>query len=959
MIGDGAQKVLSASDANIKTKGNHRATDSKPPNGCINSTRENPKVSNKLSDGKESGSTTRHSTFEENAERKLVCTSPKENETGQKPFLGCIATEDDDEQSQASVALIKKASGAIKDKTVVSGITWVPTESALFIMPLGQSQEPISQAMRRTGSIPIQGTADSDPSIISSSRPPSSSQTERSSSISQEIFMPPPIPRNTHDIYIRSPSLSQDPTAPAFEDNKQTYEARADEEVPAQNIEHRQIAVKQRSEHPTNLASLQIGKGTNHTQLESQNPDQDGLGGFSPRLTEKDTRQTLLSSSPPSQSKLDGAFVLPSTPIKTHQKKKSRNPTPVKEKSPSEVISRSIVSASVHSSLQAKGGTKRNPTALTIDPQAPTLKVDISKDLPKPETPFLMDDGLRVNPPKINRHLDETSNADRYYAQKDDYQVFHWGSAMQTNAMSCSLDCYDSASNHLSETDIYGLAMAEQENHLEATLREAGFRGLSDTSPFTIQDPTLAWLDQIDDKGKRLEDRTDKDEHVLKWDDRKGNFSQYIDYDTWAKQEEMVELIKKATAARRRMANSPPSPWTTTTSLRQQLTRFVTHSDSDKLGQQASISKASRIQRAKTLLRTVPRRDSPTNEMRKWSTQVSLFMEENAPGPSSSRQEARNSPSDRGGRSVGGNSSLVQQQEKRHLIFINRSDSPPLARNSGRGKDAFPTANMDFNYIFTSEKTTAPEDSPSTCGRLTPSEDDSTLSAVLESFAAHNPVGKLRDSFVDISEDYRGYSDSRHQLINPQEEERPRSSNPKLKPVGEFDVNGISEAEVVDPEQSIKAPQQLHADQPYEGKGEDNGSEEGERGPKSPVESSKPKAPVFAVSKEKPPSPKELEDPARPERFSLLDLSSPFSESSHTMSNEEESIPTEVKRDRRGSGWQRPLLRSDYSAVVGRGVDQSRGGGQSEEEGSIKDPWAIPEGERPWGRGWEGSNGKS
>ncbi len=913
---------------------------------------------------------------------------PEDPVTADQCFLGRNPTEDDGHPPEASVADVTKPSRAKDVKEEAMG---TPVESSLSAVPLEQSEEPKALAMKQDVSSSTQGSPDTAPSILSSTAPASNSQTERSNSITQETLTSiveagcPTSETALSSVFfetgqlrdeasIVSSNASQSGSAVLvkhdFEKDGQLHEARSDVEHSKRNAEPRESATDQKSEISTSLAPSKTGKGIEHVQEELHSNTYGEFGEFRPGPVKEDPEQSsgmLLIQ--PSQSNSDRAFLssparkrapsipprlsslaAPSTPIKTHQKKKPRNLTPVVQASAPRVAGLSVEATEMDSTLQTTGSKRLD---LTINTAAHTLTTDKLKDLPKPETPFLMDDGVRVAPPKIDRQDSEASNADRYYAQKNNYQVFHLGNAMQINATFSSLDSCDSSSAHPSETSIPDHSSIGTQNDLETTLREAGFQSLSSTSPFTIKIPELALLETLNEERNALEDRANKDGRVMSWIDEKGKLGPGISFDAWKKQNEIIEVVKKATAVKRLLAGSPTHPWTKTESHRQQLLRFVTQFSSDAQAKQPTKTEAQQVLEAKALLATIPQRDSPICQMQNWTRNVSLVMGKNASEPSpayaQSRKSTTNSPS-KASRSA---LSRRQQQERRHPVLVNKPDPQTPVRKLGRDEDVFQNANTELENSLTNGRATESESSPGTLGRRTPSEEPPTPSAVPVPPSALNPVSKPEDLFVEMREDRRRWSDDRYRLSNvgnPQEEERMTSSDPELKPSGgEFDLRRETGVKDVWPEQETtetenEVQQTPDEDTQSDSNWEELSSEAGKQDQRTIAKSDKTKDLVSAKSKEK--TPQHPEEPTDQKQTSqMLEASFPSFDSNDTASKEDSSGEAPHNRPR---GAHSPLKRSGYNAVAGRGTSDGKRDGK---KGASKDPWALPQGEKPWGEG--------
>lgn len=910
----------------------------------------------------------------------------KDIETPNQPFLGREATEEDGAEPKASVADAVKASG--KDNELeVSEYASAPLETGPSAAPLESSKESTWQPMKRDVSSSSHGSADTARSTLSYRGPRSSSQTERSSSISQEKLSPivqaacpsllPLIPEPARlgvevaaSVTSSSASRSGSPVGSkrAFKEYGQLQEAQANGKTAIQKPESEEPSVHQESGTSISSNSSEMGEGTKYAKnLQSpaqsdivmrpleENPEQTSSIlsiQYSPSksdlsLLRSPARKRALSIPPRSSS-----LAAPSTPIKTHQKKKPRNLTPVTEASPLRVAVLPVDGTRMDSSLQSVG-RKLDFPVLTTDSAARTLTTDNAGGLPKPETPFLMDDGVRVTPPKISRPIVEASNAERYYAQKSDYQILHLGGATQVDA-TCYLDSSGASSPHPSEKGTPKSASAKGQKDLETTLREAGYRSLSNISPFTIKDPKLAWLETIDDQGYPLDTRTNKDEPVLTWLDEKGKIGQVMSLEAWTKQHEMMEVVKKATAAKRLLADSPPLLWTKIESIRKRLLRFVTDFSSEAHEQQTTKLAAQQTLTAEALLNSIPKRNASRSEMQKWSRKVSLFMEQNASEPTPTRAGPRESTTV-SNESSQGTPSQRRQQAHRHPVLINQPDPQNPASKRGKYEDVLRTANTESNDSLTDGQTTESEPSPSTCDRRTPSEENQTPPTALIPSTAFNQVTKLEDLY-EMGKDCRRWSDDRHWSSTPQEDERMTSSSPEHKSSGGgFNVRRLAQVKEVELEQGSKETenemqQKPHVDKPGKRQGNELAIGEGKQKPRSMDESDKPKDPTPATSEGQ--MVQEAEGVAYQKQSSQLpDMTSSTFESNHASSNESTSEEGQQHPPRGGHS---PFRRSGYNAVAGRGIDGKRGGKTE----ASKDPWALPRGEKPWGSGCEGRVGR-
>ena len=893
----------------------------------------------------------------------------KDLENTDLTFLGREATEDNRGEPRASVAHV---GGEEDDRTNMSETAPALLETAVSSFPFEQSEKLTSHVMRRYSSNSTQGSIDTTWSLLSYPEPPASSQTERSSSISQEYTSPTiqsgSLSTETSPLQDRlergrisdklepsivSSTASQSGSAvtskSACEEYGQSQEVKVENETSTQSPAPGETPAQKNPSSPTTLSPFEMEKGAKAVE-ELPNPTK---GDAEAGLIEENLEQAssmLLKQPPPPESDQpllkspvrkralsipprSSSLASPSTPIKTHRKKKTRNLTPVTEASP---ISKPDLPGDrmTDSNLRTTGNRKLNSPVLGNDPAARNLTTDKSRDLPKPETPFLMDDGVRVNPPRISRQLVETSTADRYYAQKNDYQIFYWGSDTQTDANFYNLDRSVSASTHPFRTGTPDSASAKK-NDLETTLREAGYRSLSNASPFTIKDPELAFFETIDEQGKSLDNRTNKDGPVLTWLDEKGKVGHLMSLDAWAKQHEMIEVVKKATAAKRLLADSPPPFWTRIESLRQKLVRFITHVTSDTSSRHTTKPKAGRAVKAEVLLKKLPQRDASISEMQKWSRKVSLFIEQNASDPTSTDVDTRESttitPPKRG------------QQEQRHPVLINEPELQTLAYELRRDDDASEAAVPDMSGSRTSGQTTESETSPSTYGRRTPPEEELTPSVALMPPTVITQFTQLGESF-ERGEDLRPRSNGRHWPSNPKMGECIMTSDPEHEAlVAEYEARQSTQVRDVDSEPESKetenkTQQDFHADTPCKSKGKDLGSGEMKHDQTLTAESDKSKDCRV----------QESEGPAERKTNPQQPQVSFVSFENNQMTNKE-GISDELQQTR-PKGAHSPLKRSGYNAVVGRAIDGKRGGNKE----ASKDPWALPQGEKPWGCGGEG-----
>ena len=876
-------------------------------------------------------------------------TLPKDLETPDQSFLDCNPTEVDGEHPKASVAYIAIHSNAKDDGAKVSHIAPASRDPAVRAAPLKQPEDSMSETMRGDNSKSTQGSADTM-CILSSTAPPSSSLTKCSNSITEEIL--------SSTFQASKPSSESAQASGASGPGETALDKKAETpKGPAPSGTGLETSrVQEGLTNLTNRESVELRPSLIKVNLE-KGPTLPLLQP-SPSKPNRELPKSPVRKRAPSIPPRSSSLAAPSTPIKTHQKKKPRILTPVGEV-PSEdhlgCLTKVIFDGTkTVSNKQAMGSTKITQPNLTIDPAACALTADKLKDLPKPETPFLMDDGVRVAPPMINRHtVTEASNAKRYYELKRTYQV-SLGSAKHVSATSNVIDSPDPTSPQSSDTSTPDRAsVKKQTNDLETTLREAGFRSLSDSSPFPIKNPELAFFEVIEGEGNPLEKCTNKGGPMVSWIDDSGKLGPGMSLDALIKQNEIMEVVKKAAAVKRLLAGPPP--WTKIESQRQQLSRWITHFVTSAQEQQTVESKTHRTLLAKSLLDTIPERDSSTTELQKWSTKVSRFMEENASGSSptygQSRKRATCSPS----KSTRSTPLQQEQQERRHRVLINKPDPQVLAREPNRDDVILQSADTELSDTLTTGQITESELSPSTFGRRTPSEERPTTSLGLVPFAAFNQVSKLDDLFVGMGKEQRRWSDDCQRFSTSQEEERMTNSDHGIKPLdAEFDVLRVTEVENGEPESETKDMENEVRQKPHEEKQNESTSkelagEDAKGDPNIPANSDRSKDPTPAKSKQD--APAKAENPRHQKNTSQpLGASISSFDSSVTTSNEGSSEEAHRNQPREGDS---PLGRSGYNAVAGRGTDAKRG----EKDGS-RDPWALPQGEKPWGRGGKGRGEK-
>lgn len=877
---------------------------------------------------------------------------PKDLETPDQSFLDCNPTEVDGEHPKASVAYVAIHSNAKDDEAKVSHIAPVSRDPSVLAALLKQPEDSMSEAMRGDNSNSAQGSADTM-FILRSTAPPSSPQTVGSNSIPEETL--------SSTFQASNPSSESAQAFGVSGRGETASDGKAETPKgpapPGTGLETSRVhegltnlTNRESVELRPSLIKVDLEKGPNLPLIQP-----------SPSKPKQELPRSPVRKRAPSIPPRSSSLAVPSTPIKTHRKKKPRIHTPVGE-APSEdhlgcLTKVTFDGTKTVPNKQAMGSTKITQPSLTIDPAACALTAEKLKGLPKPETPFLMDDGVRVTPLMINRHtVTEASNAKWYYELKRTYQVSHLGSthlgsATHVGATSNVIGSPDSTSPQSSDMSTPDRAsVKKQTNDLEKTLREAGFRSLSDSSPFPIKTPELAFFEVIEGEGTSLQNCSNKDGPMVSWIDDSGKLGPGMSLDALMKQNEIMEVVKKAAAVKRLLAGPPP--WTKIESQRQQLSRWITHFVTSPQEQQTVKPKAHRTFLAKSLLDTIPGRDSSTTELQKWSTKVSRFMEENPSGSSptygQSRKRATNSPS----KSTRSTPLRQEQQERRHRVLINKPDPQVLARGPSRDDFTLQSVDTELSDTLTTGQITESELSPSTFGRRTPSEERPTKPLGLVPFAAFNQVSKLDDLFVGMGKEQRRWSDDCQRFSTPQEDERMTKSDHGIKPLdAEFDVLRVTEVDNVEPESETNDMDNEVRQTPHEEKqsvstSKELAGEDGKGDQNIPAKSDGSKDHTPAKSKQD--APAEAENPNH-QKNTPQPLGASFSSFDSSVTTSNEGSSAEAHRDQPRGGHSL-LGRSGYNAVAGRGTDAKRG---KEKDGS-QDPWALPQGEKPWGRGGKG-----
>ena len=886
-------------------------------------------------------------------------TLPKDLETPDQSFLDCNPTEVDGEHPKASVAYVAIHSNAKDGEAKVSHIAPV-SRDPVRAAPPKRSEDPMSEAMRGDNSNSRQRSVDTM-FILRSTAPPSSSQTECSNSITEETLSSTFQASNLSSESAQASRASSGPVETALDKKAESPKGLAPSGtgLETSHVQEGLTAITncESVELRPSLIKVDLEKGPNLPLIQSSSSEPN-------RELPKSPMRKRAPSIPPRSSSL----AAPSTPIKTHQKKKPRFLTPVGE-APSEdhwgcLTKITFDCTKTVPNKLAMGSTKMPSTKITqpvlkIDTAACALTAESLKGLPKPETPFLMDDGVRVAPPIINRRtVTEASNSKRYYELKRAYQTSHLDSVTHVSATSDVIDSPNLTSLQSSNTSTPDRASAkEQTNDLVTTLREAGFRSLSDSSPFPVRTPELAFFEVIEGGGNPLEICTNKGGPMVSWIDDSGKLGPGMSLDALIKQNEIMEVVKKAAAVKRLLAGPPP--WTKIESQRKQLSRWITHFVTSAQEQQTVRLKAHRTLMAKSLLDTIPPRESSTTELQNWSTKVSRFMEENASGSSptygQSRKRATNSPS-KSTRSTPLQQEQQEQQERRHRVLINKPDPQVLAHEPSRNDFTLQSLDTEFSDTLTTGQITESELSPSTFGRRTPSEERPTTSLALVPFAPFNQVSKLDDLFVGMGKEQRRWSDDCQRFSTSQEEERMTKSDHGIKPLdAEFDVLRVTEIENVEPESETKEMENEVRQTPREEKHSESTSkvlagEEGKGDPSIPAKSDESKDHTPAESKQH--APAKAENPKH-QKNSPQPLGASISSFDSSVTASDEGNSREAHRNQPRGGHS-PLGRSGYNTVAGRGTDAKQGKGK---DGS-QDPWALPQGEKPWGKGGKGRGEK-
>ncbi|KAM0800138.1 hypothetical protein BDR22DRAFT_889792 [Usnea florida] len=927
-------------------------TISKPTKPAEPSTSDINKVpKNNLEDkGKQSTSEVEASTMTAPTQNHLDPgpTLPKDLNTPDQSFLDCNPTEVDGEHPKASVAYVAIHSNAKDGEAKVSQIAPISRDPAVRAAPPKRPEDPMSEAMRDNSTSRPRSV--DTMVILHSTAPPSSSQIDCSNSLTDETL--PSTIRASH-LSSESPQASKaSGLGEIASDKKAEYPKGL---VPSRTglktsyVQEGLTTITNREsvELRPSLVKVDVEKGSNLPLIQPSSSK-------SNREVPKSPVRKRAPSIPPRSSSL----AAPSTPIKTHQKKKPRILTPIGE-APSEdhlgcLTKVTVDCTKIVPNKLAMGSTKIAQPILKIDPAACALTAESLKDLPKPETPFLTDDGVRMAPPMINRHtVGGASNSKRYYELKRAYQISHLGSDTHVSATSDVIDFPGSTSPQSSDTSMPDRALTkEQTNDLVTTLREAGFRCLSDSSPFPVKTPELAFFEVIEREENSLETYTNKGGPMVSWIDDSGKLGPGMTLDALIKQNEILEVVKKAAAVKRLLAGPPP--WTKIEYQRKQLSRWITDFVTSSQEQQIVKLKAHRTLMAKPLLDTIPRRDSSTTELQEWSTKVSRFMEENASGSSptygQSRKRATNSPS----KSTRCTPLQQEQQERRHRVLINKPDPQVLACEPSRNDFALQSLDTEFSDTLTTGQITESELSPSTFGRRTPSEERPTTSVALVHVAPFNQINKLDDLFVGMRKEQRRWSDDCQRFCTSQEEDRMTKSDHGIQPLdAEFDVLRVTEMENVEPESETKDIENGVRQTPRKEKHSESTSKElgeGEGDQNIPAKSDRSKDHTPAESKQD--APAKAENPKHQKHIPRpLGASGSSFDSSVTTSNEGSS---EEARRNQPRGGHNPLGRSSYNSVAGRGTDAKRGKGK---DGS-QDPWALPQGEKAWGRGGKGRGEK-
>ena len=182
-----------------------------------------------------------------------------------------------------------------------------------------------------------------------------------------------------------------------------------------------------------------------------------------------------------------------------------------------------------------------------------------SRYTPKPETPFLMDGGEQ--PKALNsgslgtgeRLLGEVTASvvfkiNNYYCLKKSYHMSHLAIAMQYDLL-CGMESTD-----VPITNSYPKSKSRVRDNLEATLQESGYLDCASSCPTSLKNSSLAQLQRLFEQKPIVDYCTNEIRQRLIFMGPR----ETLNMNASTQQEDLIETIKRAQAARRLMAGSPP-----------------------------------------------------------------------------------------------------------------------------------------------------------------------------------------------------------------------------------------------------------------------------------------------------------------------------------------------------------------------------------------------------------------
>lgn len=220
--------------------------------------------------------------------------------------------------------------------------------------------------------------------------------------------------------------------------------------------------------------------------------------------------------------------------------------------------------------MGSKSKSKRSKTPkatpdLYTDPTTASASTP-PKTLPKPETPFIVDDETASTPGRLNHHskhenstlLNEPSDAsfdaDEYYRQKDSY-LEHLSKAMRGPQDSHRFSATQASSAATSVKDASHEIQADSQEDIVTVAREAGYDIASSSRHFRTNDPTLARLEELyEPKDEPNPNKDHNSEVVLDFyfRDRKSlNVSESRKRELLERSKEEIKLVRDAYAAKK------------------------------------------------------------------------------------------------------------------------------------------------------------------------------------------------------------------------------------------------------------------------------------------------------------------------------------------------------------------------------------------------------------------------